>query len=86
MTSAIFCCNRPKTGRLGAPPGETHPGAPLSDDRRALGSAVNIAMPGTIGGWPVQNPHYDFRDEALPIGASLIRAPGGEETGAIWRS
>jgi hypothetical protein len=27
---------------------------------------------GTVGSCPVHNPHYDFNDAALPIGASLF--------------
>jgi hippurate hydrolase len=27
---------------------------------------------GSVGSCPVHHPHYDFNDEALPIGASLF--------------
>jgi hippurate hydrolase len=33
---------------------------------------VAITTSGAVGSCPVHNPHYDFNDEALPIGASLF--------------
>jgi metal-dependent amidase/aminoacylase/carboxypeptidase family protein len=33
---------------------------------------INIGNAGSVGSCPVHNPHYDFNDEALPIGASLF--------------
>jgi hippurate hydrolase len=36
------------------------------------GAFINIGNAGTIGGRPAHNPHYDFNDAALPIGASLF--------------
>jgi hippurate hydrolase len=36
------------------------------------GAFINIGIAGTVGSCPVHNPHYDFNDEALPIGASLF--------------
>ena len=36
------------------------------------GAFINIGIAGTVGGCPVHNPHYDFNDAALPIGASLF--------------
>jgi hippurate hydrolase len=36
------------------------------------GAFINIGIAGTIGSCPVHNPHYDFNDAALPIGASLF--------------
>ena len=36
------------------------------------GAFINIGNAGTVGSCPVQNPHYDFNDDALPIGASLF--------------
>jgi hippurate hydrolase len=36
------------------------------------GAFINIGIAGTVGSCPVHNPHYDFNDAALPIGASLF--------------
>jgi hippurate hydrolase len=36
------------------------------------GAYIAIGNAGTVGSCPVHNPHYDFNDEALPIGASLF--------------
>jgi metal-dependent amidase/aminoacylase/carboxypeptidase family protein len=36
------------------------------------GAFINIGNAGTVGSCPVHNPHYDFNDAALPIGASLF--------------
>jgi hippurate hydrolase len=36
------------------------------------GAFINIGNAGTVGSCPVHNPHYDFNDKALPIGASLL--------------
>jgi hippurate hydrolase len=36
------------------------------------GAFINIGNAGSVGSCPVHNPHYDFNDEALPIGASLL--------------
>jgi metal-dependent amidase/aminoacylase/carboxypeptidase family protein len=36
------------------------------------GAFINIGNGNTIGSCPVHNPHYDFNDPALPIGASLF--------------
>ena len=36
------------------------------------GAFINIGIAGVGGSCPVHNPHYDFNDEALPIGASLF--------------
>jgi hippurate hydrolase len=36
------------------------------------GAFINIGIAGTVGSCPVHNPHYDFNDGALPIGASLF--------------
>jgi hippurate hydrolase len=36
------------------------------------GAFINIGNAGSVGSCPVHNPHYDFNDEALPIGASLF--------------
>jgi hippurate hydrolase len=36
---------------------------------------INIGIAGTVGSCPVHNPHYDFNDAALPIGASLFARP-----------
>jgi amidohydrolase len=36
------------------------------------GAFINIGNAGSIGSCPVRNPHYDFNDAALPIGASLF--------------
>jgi metal-dependent amidase/aminoacylase/carboxypeptidase family protein len=36
------------------------------------GAFINIGNAGTVGSCPVHNPHYDFNDEALPVGASLF--------------
>jgi hippurate hydrolase len=33
------------------------------------GAFINIGIAGNVGSRPVHNPHYDFNDEALPIGA-----------------
>jgi hippurate hydrolase len=39
------------------------------------GAYINIGNAGSIGNCPVHNPHYDFNDAALPIGASLFARP-----------
>jgi hippurate hydrolase len=36
------------------------------------GAFINIGIAGIVGSCPVHNPHYDFNDTALPIGASLF--------------
>ena len=36
------------------------------------GAFINIGNAGSVGSCPVHNPHYDFNDAALPIGASLF--------------
>jgi hippurate hydrolase len=36
------------------------------------GAFINIGIAGTVGSCPVHNPHYDFNDAALPLGASLF--------------
>jgi hippurate hydrolase len=36
------------------------------------GAFINIGNAGSVGSWPAHNPHYDFNDAALPIGASLF--------------
>ena len=36
------------------------------------GAFINIGNAGTVGSCPVHNPHYDFNDAALPLGASLF--------------
>jgi metal-dependent amidase/aminoacylase/carboxypeptidase family protein len=36
------------------------------------GAFINIGNAGTVGSCPVHNPHYDFNDAALPIGANLF--------------
>jgi hypothetical protein len=36
------------------------------------GAFINIGNAGNVGSCPVHNPHYDFNDETLPIGASLF--------------
>jgi hippurate hydrolase len=36
------------------------------------GAFINIGNAGTVGNCPMHNPHYDFNDAALPIGASLF--------------
>jgi hypothetical protein len=36
------------------------------------GAFINIGNAGAVGSCPVHNPHYDFNDAALPIGASLL--------------
>jgi hippurate hydrolase len=36
------------------------------------GALINIGNASTVGSCPVHNPHYDFNDAALPIGASLF--------------
>jgi hippurate hydrolase len=36
------------------------------------GAFINIGNVGTVSSCPVHNPHYDFNDAALPIGASLF--------------
>jgi hippurate hydrolase len=36
------------------------------------GTFINIGNAGTVGSYPVHNPHYDFNEAALPIGASLF--------------
>jgi hippurate hydrolase len=36
------------------------------------GAFINIGIAGAVGSCPVHNPHYDFNDVALPIGASLF--------------
>ena len=36
------------------------------------GAFINIGIAGSVGSCPVHNPHYDFTDAALPIGASLF--------------
>jgi hippurate hydrolase len=36
------------------------------------GAFINIGNASTVGSCPVHNPHYDFNDEALPVGASLF--------------
>jgi hypothetical protein len=48
------------------------------------GAFINIGIGNTDG--PFHSPRYDFNDEALPIGASLFCAIGGDEVAAIfWR-
>jgi hippurate hydrolase len=36
------------------------------------GAFINIGNAGNVGSCPVHNPHYDFNDAALPIGASIF--------------
>src|SRR5262249_5567453 len=36
------------------------------------GAFINIGNAGSVGSCPVHNPHYDFNDAALPVGASLF--------------
>jgi metal-dependent amidase/aminoacylase/carboxypeptidase family protein len=36
------------------------------------GALINIGNAGAVDICPVHNPHYDFNDAALPIGASLF--------------
>jgi hippurate hydrolase len=36
------------------------------------GAFINIGNAGVGGSCPVHNPHYDFNEAALPIGASLF--------------
>jgi hippurate hydrolase len=36
------------------------------------GAFINIGNAGSVGSCPVHNPHYDFNDAALPLGASLF--------------
>jgi peptidase M20/M25/M40-like protein len=36
------------------------------------GAFINIGIAGAVGSCPVHNPHYDFNDAALPLGASLF--------------
>jgi hippurate hydrolase len=36
------------------------------------GAYIIIGNAGSVGSCPVHNPHYDFNDAALPIGASLF--------------
>jgi hippurate hydrolase len=36
------------------------------------GAFINIGNGDTVGSCPIHNPHYDFNDAALPIGASLF--------------
>ena len=36
------------------------------------GAYIFIGNAGSVGSCPVHNPHYDFNDDALPIGASLF--------------
>jgi hippurate hydrolase len=36
------------------------------------GAFINIGNAGAVGSYPVHNPHHDFNDAALPMGASLF--------------
>ena len=36
------------------------------------GAYIAIGNAGSVGTSPFHTPHYDFNDEALPIGASLF--------------
>src|SRR5262245_24862067 len=36
------------------------------------GAFINIGISSAVGSCPVHNPHYDFNDAALPLGASLF--------------
>jgi hypothetical protein len=49
------------------------------------GANINIGNGDTVGGCPVHNSRYDFNDEASPIGAQPVCAPGGEEVVAAFR-
>jgi metal-dependent amidase/aminoacylase/carboxypeptidase family protein len=45
----------------------------LGDMREAsAGAYIVIGNAGSVGSCPVHNPHYDFNDDAPPIGASLF--------------
>jgi hypothetical protein len=49
------------------------------------GAFINIGNACTVGSCPVHNPHYDFNDAALRMGASLLCATGREKVGATFR-
>jgi hypothetical protein len=36
------------------------------------GAFINIGNAGSVGDCPAYNPHYDFIDAALPIGANRL--------------
>jgi hypothetical protein len=58
---------------------------PRPDIEACPGAFINIGNAGTVGSCPVQNPHYNFNDAALPIGASPFRALGREEVATTIR-
>jgi hypothetical protein len=49
------------------------------------GAFINIGIAGGVGSCPVHNPHYDFNDAALPIGASVFTRLVEKKFGAMFR-
>jgi hypothetical protein len=45
---------------------------PRPDIEAYPAAIIDIGNAGTVGSCPEHNPHYNFNDAALPIGASLF--------------